>query len=262
LDDPLATRAALSAHLAARRSAWLVDHEYGAAPLGRAAASEGGVITAQYVPLPWQKSEFWIADPDLAAGIEGRVMYLHDPGWDYVSTWPLGWVNSTDIAARYVEDVGSPAVVLGNGRRSAAIGFVADSLTGRDGQRFYENLLDITTKPRPFIQEVQPPSCAAAVGGPVTVTVPATAPDGNLVAASLAWGDGTEDDNARPTHTTPRSVTPTRPRGPTALWQARETPAAPPPRATRSAGCWCMRQSPPSFRASSPPAAPPRWGHR
>jgi hypothetical protein len=30
----------------------------------------------------------------------------------------------------------------------------------------------------------------------VTVTVPATARDGNLVAASLAWGDGTEDDNA------------------------------------------------------------------
>jgi hypothetical protein len=86
-------------------------------------------------------------------------------------------------------------VVLGNSGRSALIGFTADAVARQDGQRLFENLLDITLQP-PAIQPlaVQPPSCVAAAGTSVTVTVAATATvtadNAGLVSQSLSWGDG------------------------------------------------------------------------
>ena len=193
-DDPAATAAALSAHLATGRAAWLVDWTLQASV---AAPFQGGYAG------PDNQQPVSISDADLAAGVTNPLP-LTNPGW---GRWSWGLSPSGAAAALASFPDGSPAVVLGNGGHSALIGFTADCVTGEDGQRFFENLLDITVNAPPAIQGFQPTSCAAAAGTPVTTTVAATDADGNLVAESLSWGDGTAPDSAAFDPTDARNTT-------------------------------------------------------
>jgi hypothetical protein len=192
----------LSAHLAAGRTAWVVDWDRDPS---LAAVFQGGYAGAGAI----NQQPMTVSYADLAAGV-ANPLPLADPrngvGW---VRWSWGLVASDGGAALASLPDGSPAVVLGNERRSALLGFIADTITGQDGQRFFENLLDITVPAPPAIQPlaVQPPSCVAAVGAPVTVTVPATDPNGNLVAQWLEWGDGEAPDSASFAQTNAFNVT-------------------------------------------------------
>ena len=182
LDDPVSTASALSDHLAAGRAAWLVDSKgQGSLP----AVFQAGYTGGQNVV------SVGIFDPELAAGVE-TPLSLTNPGSYVALSW--GLTASSGAVATATFGDGSAAVVLGNDGRSAMIGFAADSLTGQDGQRFYENLVGITVPAPPAIT-IRQFFCAAAVGSRVTVTVIATDANRNLVAVSLAWGDGAAPDS-------------------------------------------------------------------
>jgi hypothetical protein len=183
VNGPNATAAALSAHLAAGGAAWLADFTCEAS---LAAAFQGGCAEAT------NQQPVTISDANLAAGV-ANPLPLTNPGW---LTWSWSLTASGEAVPLASFPDGSAAVVLGSKGRSALIGFTADSLTGQNGQRLFGNLLDITVPLPPVIPSFQPPSCSAAVGVQVTVPVPATDANGNLVAVSLAWGDGTEDATA------------------------------------------------------------------
>jgi hypothetical protein len=128
--------AALSAHLAAGRAAWLLDVFFQSS---LAAVFQGGYTwTINQQPVT-------ISDGDLAAGV-ANPLPLANPGYG-IWSWDLSASGDATALARFPD--GSPAVVLGNGGRSALLGFRTDTLTEQDGQRFYDNLLDITVNPPP-----------------------------------------------------------------------------------------------------------------
>jgi hypothetical protein len=142
-DDLAASAAALSAHLAAGRAAWLVDWTRSNYP---AAAFQGGYAKGQQL----NQQPVSISDGDLAAGVTNPLP-LSSPGY---ATWSWGLAASRGAVALASFPDGSPAVVLGNGGRSALLGFTADAVTGQNGQRFFENLLDITAKAPPRHSEL------------------------------------------------------------------------------------------------------------
>jgi hypothetical protein len=180
-DDVDATAAALSAHLAAGRAAWLADWTLQASV---AAPFQGGYAG------PTNQQPVSISAGHLAAGVASPLP-LSNAGNTW--SWSLAAAGGAVALASFPD--GSPAVVLGNGGRSALLGFGSDSVTSGDGQQFFENLVDITTAPSIQPLAVQP-ECDAAVGAPVTVTVTATAVNSNLVAESIDWGDGSAPDRA------------------------------------------------------------------
>jgi hypothetical protein len=121
-------------------------------------------------------------------------MAMADPGYplvkyDFYVCSGLTTSGDATVPARYAD--GPAAVVLGHQGRSALIGFTADAIVGQgNGQRFFENLLDITAAP-PVIQPlaVQQPSCAAAVNASTAVQVRVTDRHGDLLTVWPDWGD-------------------------------------------------------------------------
>jgi subtilisin family serine protease len=81
-----------------------------------------------------------MTDDDLAAGIQ-NPQPIADPGWGAWWSFGLRPLDAAQSIARFRN--GDSALVWGHGGRSALLGMLADTLAPEDGQRFFENLLQL-----------------------------------------------------------------------------------------------------------------------
>lgn len=128
--SPPGGRAAVSNHLASGRRALLIDRSKDSAWAALFGAALAGADN---------RTPVWITEPDLANEITNPVP-LSNPGYQQFSWGFIPLANSESLAV--YRDNGT-AVVWGNNRRSAIVGFTADSLSTNDAVRFFENLITL-----------------------------------------------------------------------------------------------------------------------
>lgn len=121
---------AVSNHLAAGRRAWLIDWSR-ETPFAQ-------LFEGQYSGVNNQ-NPVTILNNSLAAGVTNPLP-LQNPGWTTMS-WGIHPAGDGESLAQFPNN--HSAVIWGNRGKSALIGFSADSVAGIDGQRFFENLLDL-----------------------------------------------------------------------------------------------------------------------
>ncbi len=98
-----------------------------------------GLLEAEFTGAT-DMSPITITDDDLAAGIQ-NPQPISDPGWGGLWSFGLRPLDTAQSIARFRN--GDSALVWGHGGRSALLGMLADTLAPEDGQRFFENLLQL-----------------------------------------------------------------------------------------------------------------------
>jgi hypothetical protein len=81
------------------------------------------------------------SDDRLTEGVQQPMPLSSDSWWDYA--WPLAPTGNGVSVCAFENGNGSSCMVLGNGGRTAAVGFPADVMSASDGRNLIRNLLRV-----------------------------------------------------------------------------------------------------------------------